>query len=40
MGGQTFRYVEMLSAIALIYFAIIFPLSVLSRRLEHREVMP
>ena len=40
VGGQTFRYVEMLSAIALIYFAIIFPLSVLSRRLEHREVMP
>ncbi len=38
LGGQTFRYVEFLSAIALIYFAIIFPLSLLSRRLEHREV--
>ncbi|MGI9463826.1 MAG: amino acid ABC transporter permease [Aestuariivirgaceae bacterium] len=38
LGGQTFRYVEFLSAIALIYFAIIFPLSILSRRLEHREV--
>ena len=38
LGGQTYRYVEFLSAIALIYFAIIFPLSLLSRRLEHREV--
>ena len=38
LGGQTFRYVEFLSAIALIYFAIIFPLSLLSRRLEHHEV--
>ena len=38
LGGQTFRYVEFLSAIALIYFAIIFPLSLLSRQLEHREV--
>ncbi len=38
LGGETYRYVEFLSAIALIYFAIIFPLSVLSRRLEHREV--
>jgi His/Glu/Gln/Arg/opine family amino acid ABC transporter permease subunit len=37
VGGQTFRYVEMLSAIAVVYFAIIFPLSLLSRRLEHRE---
>ncbi len=37
LGGQTFRYVEFLSAIALIYFAIIFPLSLLSRQLEHRE---
>jgi His/Glu/Gln/Arg/opine family amino acid ABC transporter permease subunit len=38
LGGQTYRYVEFLSAIALIYFAIIFPLSLLSRRLEHSEV--
>jgi His/Glu/Gln/Arg/opine family amino acid ABC transporter permease subunit len=38
LGGQTFRYVEFLSAIALIYFAIIFPLSLLSRQLEHHEV--
>ncbi len=38
LGGQTYRYVEFLSAIALIFFAIIFPLSLLSRRLEHREV--
>ncbi len=37
LGGQTYRYVEFLSAIALIFFAIIFPLSLLSRRLEHRE---
>lgn len=34
LGGQTYRYVEFLSAIAVIYFLIIFPLSVLSRRLE------
>lgn len=38
LGGETYRYVEFLSAIALVYFAIIFPLSLLSRRLEHREV--
>ena len=38
LGGETFRYVEFLSAIALIYFAIIFPISLLSRQLEHREV--
>ncbi len=38
LGGQTFRYVEFLSAIALIYFAVIFPASLLSRRLEHRQV--
>lgn len=34
LGGQTFRYVEFLSAIALLYFAIIFPFSLWSRRLE------
>lgn len=37
LGGQTYRYVEFLSAIAVIYFLIIFPLSVLSRRLEPRR---
>jgi len=34
LGGQTFRYVEFLTAIAFIYFLIIFPLSLASRRLE------
>jgi len=38
LGGQTFRYVEFLTAIAFIYFLIIFPLSLASRRLEHRTV--
>ncbi len=37
LGGQTFRYVEFLTAIALVYFAIIFPFSLLSRRLEVRH---
>lgn len=36
LGGQTFRYVEFLTAIAFIYFAIIFPFSLLSRRLERQ----
>lgn len=36
LGGQTYRYVEFLTAIAFIYFLIIFPLSLLSRRLEHQ----
>ena len=36
LGGQTYRYVEFLTAIACIYFALIFPLSLASRRLEHR----
>lgn len=35
LGGQTFRYVEFLTAIAFIYFFLIFPLSLASRRLEH-----
>ena len=34
LGGQTFRYVEFLSAIAVLYFLIIFPLSFISRKLE------
>lgn len=37
LGGQTYRYVEFLSAIALIYFAIIFPLVVVARRLERQR---
>ncbi len=36
LGGKTYRYVEFLTAIAFIYFLIIFPLSLLSRRLEHQ----
>ena len=34
LGGQTFRYVEFLSAIAVLYFLMIFPLSFISRKLE------
>lgn len=34
LGGQTFRYVEFLSAIAILYFLLIFPLSFISRKLE------
>lgn len=34
LGGQTFRYVEFLTAIAVGYFLIIFPTSLLARRLE------
>jgi polar amino acid transport system permease protein len=37
LGGQTFRYLEFLTAIAMVYFAIIFPFSLLSRRLELRH---
>jgi len=36
LGGRTYRYLEFLSVIALVYFAIIFPLSMASRRLEQR----
>lgn len=36
LGGQTFRYVEFLTAIAVGYFLIIFPTSLLARRLERR----
>ena len=35
LGGQTYRYVEFLTVIAFIYFVIIFPLSLLSRKLEN-----
>ena len=34
LGGQTYRYVELLSAIAVVYFAVIFPISLWSRLLE------
>ena len=34
LGGQTFRYIEFLTAIAIGYFLIIFPASLVSRRLE------
>jgi His/Glu/Gln/Arg/opine family amino acid ABC transporter permease subunit len=36
LGGQTFRYVEFLTAIAIGYFLVIFPTSLLARRLERR----
>ncbi len=38
LGGQTFRYIEFLTAIAIGYFLIIFPASLLSRRLETQTV--
>ena len=34
LGGQTYRYLEFLSAIAFIYFLIIFPFTLFSRRFE------
>ena len=36
LGGQTYQYIEFLTAIALVYFVFIFPFSLLSRRLETR----
>lgn len=36
LGAQTFRYLEFLSAIALIYFVIIFPVARLAEWMEHR----
>ena len=36
LGGQTFRYLEFLTAIAVGYFIIIFPITMLSRRFEVR----
>lgn len=36
LGGQTFRYLEFLTAIAVGYFLVIFPISTLARRLERR----
>jgi len=38
LGATTFRYVEFLSAVAVFYFAIIFPLSLIARRAEARLV--
>jgi His/Glu/Gln/Arg/opine family amino acid ABC transporter permease subunit len=34
LGGQTYRYVELLTAVAMLYFAIIFPLSLAARQWE------
>ena len=36
LGGQTFQYITFLSAIAIIYFAMIFPITLYARRLEGR----
>lgn len=36
LGAQTFRYLEFLSAIALIYFVVIFPIARLSEAVERR----
>lgn len=36
LGGQTFQYVTFLSAIAIIYFSMIFPVTLYARRLERR----
>lgn len=38
LGAETFRYVEFLTAIAVLYFAVIFPLSLYARRAEGRLV--
>ena len=38
LGSKTFAYVEFLSAIAVLYFAIIFPLSIYARWAERRLV--
>jgi His/Glu/Gln/Arg/opine family amino acid ABC transporter permease subunit len=36
LGAQTFRYLEFLTAIAVLYFIIIFPIARLAERVEHR----
>ena len=36
LGAQTFRYLEFLTAIAMLYFVIIFPIARLAERVEHR----
>lgn len=36
LGAQTFRYMEFLTAIAVLYFIVIFPVARLAERVEHR----
>lgn len=36
LGAKTYQYLTFLSAIAIIYFAVIFPVTLYARRLEHR----
>lgn len=36
LGGQTYQYLSFLSAIAIIYFAMIFPVTLYARQLERR----
>lgn len=40
LGGQTYRYIEFLSAIAVVYFFMIFPVILFARRLEVRLGRP
>ena len=40
LGGQTYRYIEFLTAIAVIYFFMIFPVILFARRLEYRLGRP
>jgi His/Glu/Gln/Arg/opine family amino acid ABC transporter permease subunit len=40
LGGQTYRYIEFLSAIAVVYFFMIFPVILFARRLENRLGRP
>lgn len=40
LGGQTYRYIEFLSAIAVVYFFMIFPVILFARRLEYRLGRP
>lgn len=40
LGGQTYRYVEFLTAIAVVYFFMIFPVTLFARRLENRLGRP
>ena len=39
LGGQTFRYLEFFTAIGIVFFAIIFPLSLIARRLAGRSAV-
>ena len=38
LGGETYRYMELLSAVAVLYFLLIFPLSMIARITELRRV--